>query len=398
MTAIIIAFAIISFAKVIFALFLPKIKTKKPPTQKDLDDFIAKKNFGSVPLWTLLVPIYNESIQDIKRLRNNIIALKYPNFEVLYLCEEIDIITLFCLKINATNANEKIILIPRIKPYTKPKACNYGLENARGEYIVIYDIEDAPDPYQLHCASYFMQKNSYDCIQFPLNFINDNSLLSGWQVIDYTVWYESMLPGLQMLHAPIPLGGTSNHFRTKSLREVGGWNAYNVTEDAELGLRMKLHNMSVHYVEGYPTTERTIPNVSNLLNQRVRWSKGHIITFIQTFPMFVRKSWKDALCVFFTLVANQFTYIGYIIVTIGLDVTTYSYTEKMLVIGVLIWGMLLFFIYPIILLARFPQLRKKSMIAPTLTYNVYIIFYMLPIIKSLIECVLRPSVWYKTMR
>lgn len=386
------------FLPFILPFVLPKLKSNNTVKIPELEKFASTEKLGTPPLWTILVPLYNESIEDLTALRENIFSTKYVNFEVIYLCEAIDAVTNFFLQEYAKNHNEKILIVPRIPPFTKPKACNYGLEVARGEYVVIYDIEDVPDPYQLHCAAYYMQKYNYDCIQFPLEFASDNSLASGWQVIDYVLWYHNLVLVLQKLHAPIPLGGTSNHFRTKTLRSVGGWNAYNVTEDAELGLRMKLNGIDVHYIEGYPTYERTIPNITNLVNQRVRWSKGHFITFAQTFSRFWEQSPRNAICVFFTLAASQIACVGYITVTIFLDITKYPQSQQLMIMSVFIWGIFLFFVYPAILLAKFPQLRKKSIMASVLTYNVYMIFYMLPMIKSLIECVLRPSIWYKTMR
>jgi|GEM_PF-5292642 len=390
--------AFLSTFKTLFFLFFPKFIGKDIPTQEDLEKFASINDLGSQPLWTILIPLYNESIDDLKALRKNIFASKYTNFEVIYLCEEIDLITNYYLKNYATNSNEKILIIPRRPPFTKPKACNYGLEIARGEYIVIYDVEDIPHPYQLHCASYYFQNFNYDCIQFPLEFIYDGSMLSGFQVIDYVLWYKSMLPILQNLNAPIPLGGTSNHFRAKNLRESGGWDSFNVTEDAELGMRMNLQGLTVRYVENYETKERTLPNITNLMNQRVRWSKGHFLTFLQVFPKFLVKSPFNAIFVFLALASSPVTCIGYITVTIGLNFLDYNSHDQRIIAVLFIWGIVLFFLYPFIIFVKFPQLRKKEILPSVLFYNIYMIFYILPIIKSLIECVFRPSVWYKTMR
>ena len=388
----------LSTFKTVFFLLFPKFIGKNIPTQAELQKFASINELGSQPLWTILIPLYNESIDDLKALRKNIFASEYRNFEVIYLCEEVDLITNYYLKNNATNSNEKILVVPRRPPFTKPKACNYGLEIARGEYIVIYDVEDIPHPLQLHCASYYFQNFNHDCIQFPLEFIYDGSMLSGFQVIDYVVWYKSMLPILQNLNAPIPLGGTSNHFRAKTLRENGGWDSFNVTEDAELGMRMNLQGLTVHYIENYETKERTLQNITNLMNQRVRWSKGHFLTFVQVFPKFLVKSPFKAIFVFLTLASSPVTCIGYIAVTLGLNFLDYNSHDQRIIAILFIWGIVLFFLYPAMLLARFPELRKGKILQSVLFYNIYMIFYILPIIKSLIECVFRPSVWYKTMR
>ncbi len=398
MVALLFCVVFLSTLKALLPLILPKFNTRSVPDIESLQNFAAHNNVGNLPLWTILAPLYNESLENLIKLRENIFASKYPNFEVIYLCEEVDVVTNFFLQTNAKNHNERIVVVPRIPPFTKPKACNYGLEFARGEYIVIYDVEDVPHPYQLHCAAYYMQKLNYDCLQFPLQFINDGTLMSGWQVVDYVLWYSSLLPILQKLHAPIPLGGTSNHFCVRSLRKISGWNSFNVTEDAELGLRMKLQGQTVYYIEGYATNEPTLPNIKNLVNQRVRWSKGHLITFLQKFPHFLITSPLNALCIFFTLAASHIACVGYIIITLFLDITQYPQSQQIVIMKIFIWGILLFFLYPALLLAKFPKLRKKSIIRSVMLYNIYMVFYMLPIVKSLIECLFRPSVWYKTMR
>ena len=390
--------AFLSTFKALFFLLFPKLTASGIPDQVELQKFASINELGSQPLWTILVPLYNESIDDLQALRKNIFASEYTNFEVIYLCEEVDFMVNYYLKNYATNPNEKILVVPRRPPFTKPKACNYGLEIARGEYIVIYDVEDIPHPLQLRCASYYFRNSNYDCIQFPLEFVHDGSMLSGFQVIDYVLWYKNMLPILQNLNAPIPLGGTSNHFRAKTLRESGGWDSFNVTEDAELGMRMNLQGLTVYYVENYETKERTLPNIINLMNQRVRWSKGHCLTFLQVFPKFLVKSPFKAIFVFLTLASSPVTCIGYITVTLGLNFLDYNSHDQRIIAMFFIWGIILFFLYPAILLIRFPELRKRKIIASVLFYNVYMIFYIIPIIKSLVECVFRPSVWYKTMR
>ena len=134
------------------------------------------------------------------------------------------------------------------------------------------------------------------------------------------------------------------------------------------------------------------------MNQRVRWSKGHFLTFLQVFPKFLVKSPFKAIFVFLTLASSPVTCIGYIAVTLGLNFLDYNPHDQRIIAILFIWGIVLFFLYPAILLVRFPQLRKGKILQSVLFYNVYMIFYMLPIIKSLVECVLKPSVWYKTMR
>ena len=133
------------------------------------------------------------------------------------------------------------IIIPGAKVTTKPRACNYGLLRAKGELCVIYDAEDNPDPDQLKKAAIVFLRSPEDvvCLQSKLNFYNaDENIITKWFSIEYANWYEFYLQGLDWIEAPIPLGGTSNHFRKKGLDELGRWDPYNVTEDADIGIRL----------------------------------------------------------------------------------------------------------------------------------------------------------------
>src|SRR5581483_11735953 len=135
----------------------------------------------------------------------------------------------------------KIIVVPDSSPKTKPKACNYGLQFATGEYSVIYDAEDVPDPLQLKKAIVAFAKSAKNviCIQAKLNFYNPHqNILTRVFTAEYSLWFDLVLTGLQSIEAPIPLGGTSNHFKTQILKKIKGWDAFNVTEDCDLGLRL----------------------------------------------------------------------------------------------------------------------------------------------------------------
>lgn len=350
------------------------------------------------PLWTILVPIYHESIKDIQKIRHNIDKINYPNLEIIFLCEEVDILATIFLKNEFQHTKEKMLIVPRIPPFTKPKACNYGLDVAQGEYITIYDVEDIPHQMQIRRALMEFNNNNCDCVQFPLEFIFDGSILSGWQRIDYLVWYNCLLPILQKLNAPLPLGGTSNHFRTSTLRKIGGWNGYNVTEDAEIGIRMKSLGLKVHYVNSFETLEPTVVNLFNLVLQRVRWCKGHFITFFVSIFL-LRKMPYNILYTFFVLFSNVFCYISYIFILLFYDIFKINNGFEMeAIIWLLTYNVGLFFVRPLIILNVVKKEKKKKMFFCAIIYNIYTIFYIIPIIKAIVEAITKPSVWYKTMR
>ncbi|MDQ2700041.1 MAG: glycosyltransferase, partial [Actinomycetota bacterium] len=176
----------------------------------------------------------------------------------------------------------KPIVVPESQPQTKPKACNYGLLGAKGKYVVIYDAEDRPDPAQLKKAVLMFENvdDSIVCLQGKLNFFNQQTnYLTRFFSIEYAMLYDLVLPGLDARKDPIPLGGTSNHIRLDRLVEVGGWDPYNVTEDADLGVRL--------HQAGYRTTmmdsttyEEANTEIGSWIRQRSRWIKGYIQTWL----------------------------------------------------------------------------------------------------------------------
>ncbi|HCM84331.1 MAG TPA: glycosyltransferase, partial [Rhodospirillaceae bacterium] len=155
--------------------------------------------------------------------------------------------------------------VPESHPQTKPKACNYALPFARGEYLVIYDAEDKPEPDQLKKTLLSFQRAPENtiCIQARLNYFNAReNWLTRMFTLDYSLWFDLMLPGLERLGVPIPLGGTSNHFKIKVLRELHAWDPYNVTEDADLGVRITQKGYRVGIVDSTTFEEANcaIPN------------------------------------------------------------------------------------------------------------------------------------------
>jgi hypothetical protein len=174
------------------------------------------------------------------------------------------------------------LIVPDVGPAGKARACNHGLAHARGEYLVIYDAEDCPEPDQLATAVAVFAEQSSDvvCLQAKLNFFNrDHNLLTRWFTAEYSVWFDQLLPGLTFLDAPVPLGGTSNHFVTSGLRSLGGWDVYNVTEDAELGMRIFMNGWKTAILDT-TTYEEATSRQRIWVRQRSRWVKGYMQTYL----------------------------------------------------------------------------------------------------------------------
>jgi cellulose synthase/poly-beta-1,6-N-acetylglucosamine synthase-like glycosyltransferase len=138
-------------------------------------------------------------------------------------------------------ASMEIIVAPRGPPQTKPRALNVALALARGAFTVIYDAEDLPGRRQLRTAAarFAVSGPEVACLQARLSIYDPGrNALTRLFAIEYAALFEVINPGLIALGHPILLGGTSNHFRTQVLQVGRGWDAWNVTEDADLSIRL----------------------------------------------------------------------------------------------------------------------------------------------------------------
>lgn len=237
----------------------------------------------TLPVYTILVPLYKEA-GIVERLVRDINALDYPRtrLDVKLLCEEDDEETIDKIRDLELPPHFHLVVVPDSQPKTKPKACNYGLMLSNGSYCVIFDAEDRPDPDQLKKAviAFSEVKPDVVCVQAKLNHFNqDQNLLTAWFANEYSMHFELVLPAMGAAESPIPLGGTSNHFITSKLRELGAWDPFNVTEDADLGIRLHREGYRTAMIDS-TTLEEANSNVPNWIRQRSRWNKGYIQTWL----------------------------------------------------------------------------------------------------------------------
>nr|WP_245908899.1 glycosyltransferase [Mycobacterium neglectum] len=237
-----------------------------------------------LPVYTVLLPVYDEPAI-VSNLINGVGRLNYPTdkLEILLLVEEDDLATQTAL-FDADLQSVRVVLVPYSLPRTKPKACNYGmsLPDLKGEMVTIYDAEDIPDPLQLRraVAAFRRVPPEIGCLQARLAYFNERqNLLTRWFSLEYDQWFGVVLPAVDELRCVVPLGGTSNHMTTKVWREIGGWDEFNVTEDADLGVRLARHGYRTLILDSI-TLEEANADVVNWIRQRSRWYKGYLQTML----------------------------------------------------------------------------------------------------------------------
>jgi glycosyltransferase XagB len=236
-----------------------------------------------LPTYTVLVPVYREP-EVVGQLLAALDRLDYPRhkLDVQLLLERGDEATAEAVQAAQPASYVTVRVVPPGGPKTKPNACNHGLEHARGRLLTIYDAEDLPEPLQLRKAAVALGRlpRKVACLQARLSYHNaSQNLITGWFTNEYDVWFSYYLPGLVATGAPVPLGGTSNHLRTEVLRKLGGWDAHNVTEDADLGLRLRRDGWQTMVLDSV-TEEEANSDFVNWVKQRSRWYKGYLTTWL----------------------------------------------------------------------------------------------------------------------
>jgi glycosyltransferase XagB len=250
---------------------------------RDGEPAVVAELTGDLPTYTILVPAFHEA-EVIGQIVEHLATLDYPTdrLQILVLLEQGDADTITAFEAARPPGHIRKVICPPASPQTKPKACNIGLELARGEFLVVYDAEDLPERDQLRAVldQFRRSPDEVACIQARLNYYNaDDNILTRVFTLEYSYWFDYMLPGLGHMHLPIPLGGTSNHFRVSTLRAMGGWDAFNVTEDADLGLRAASMGFRVDSTAS-TTWEEACSQWRPWVRQRTRWIKGYLLTFL----------------------------------------------------------------------------------------------------------------------
>ena len=235
-----------------------------------------------LPAVSILVPLYKER-EVAARLIGRLARIDYPR-ELLDIClvvEADDQITIDAIEASQLPAHIRQIVVPHGELKTKPRALNYALEFCRGSIVGVYDAEDAPAPDQIHRVVRRFHERGPDvaCLQGVLDFYNARTnWLSRCFTIEYATWFRVILPGLARLGLVVPLGGTTLFFRRAVLEELGGWDAHNVTEDADLGVRLARRGYRTELIDSV-TGEEANCHFWPWIKQRSRWLKGYAVTW-----------------------------------------------------------------------------------------------------------------------
>jgi cellulose synthase/poly-beta-1,6-N-acetylglucosamine synthase-like glycosyltransferase len=259
--------------------------------RRDLADACA----APLPVYTVLIALKDEAAM-APQISRAMAAFDYPadRLDIKLLIEDGDRATAEALRAEAWPEGTELHVLPKGRPQTKPRALNYGLCFARGQFVTVYDAEDRPRKDQLRAAvaAFAAGGAQLACVQAPLvGQAAGGRWISAQWALEYAGQFGQVLPGQARLGLPLMLGGTSNHFRRRALVDAGGWDAWNVTEDADLGLRLARLGYRCGVIAP-PTYEAPPPDLKIWTAQRSRWLKG----FLQTYGVLMRspsRAWRE---------------------------------------------------------------------------------------------------------
>ena len=363
-----------------------------------------------LPVYTVLVPAYREP-DVIGKLLSSLAGLVYPvdKLDVRLLLEADDSATIAVARDALPGRHMRVVLVPAAEPRTKPKACNYGLQTAEGELVTIYDAEDRPEPLQLRRAVVALRRlgPAYACVQAQLSYFNaSQNRITRWFTVEYAGWFRFLLPGLVAAGAPVPLGGTSNHFRTELLRAVGAWDPFNVTEDADLGIRLARLGYSVGVLDSV-TEEEANSDFVNWVKQRSRWYKGYLQTWLVHMRSPGRLSnelgWRGVVGLHLFVAGTPVTTLvnpAFWTLAVVWFVQKPAWVAHLFPAGTFYLALLCFVLgnaavlYTNVLTTR--RMHRPDLLGAALSAPVYWVMMSIAATKAVLQLVLQPSYWEKT--
>jgi len=395
---------------ILFKLFLALVGSRfelyQAITKEDLRLIVEDE----LPIYTILLPVYKED-KLIKKLIWNLQSIDYPRekLDIKLVIEEDDDKTLNAVRNLDFPAIFEVIVVPFHMPKTKPKACNYALHFAKGKYVTIYDAEDIPDTDQLKKVVALFSKlpENYICIQSALNYFNRNeNFLTRMFTLEYSYWFDYMLPGLDTLDIPIPLGGTSNHFKLENLVELGAWDPFNVTEDADLGVRAYAKGYKVAIVNS-TTYEEANNEPINWIRQRSRWIKGYMQTYLvhmrNPVALWKKLGAKGFLGFSFFIGATPLTFLAYpLLLSIFIAYLLFDFSTIhtlfpdwvlfMSIFNLLVGNILMIYVNMMAVFKR----RYYELILFAIANPIYWLMHSIAAYMGLYELIVKPFYWQKT--
>jgi cellulose synthase/poly-beta-1,6-N-acetylglucosamine synthase-like glycosyltransferase len=362
---------------------------------------------ADLPVYSVLIPLRDEASM-VPQLFAAMRDLDYPpeRLDIKFVVETHSPETIAAVERELGDPRFSLVRVVDAAPRTKPKALGYALPLCRGEYVVVYDAEDIPDRDQLwKAAARFRAEPDIHCLQARLEIDNgDENRLAALFAGEYAGLFSVLVPALAAWRLPIPLGGTSNHFPLQTLRAMGGWDAFNVTEDADLGVRLARLRLRVEMLDS-ATHESGPTRFDTWIGQRTRWMKGWMQTFIvhnrKPRALLADLGWR-CLVGFEVLVLGQIVapllHLGFMIALATAALTGHLRLDVP-DIWAIVYGAVLLMGYGTTFLMTLLGLRRRQRMrwwGAQLFLPIYWLLMAVATVRAALELIHQPFYWFKS--
>ena len=385
-----------------------------PAIGRDWKKRLASLDEHTLPIYTILLPMYDEAAS-LPHLIEHMRALDYPasKLDIKIILEADDRNTMEAVLALNPPYYFDIICVPPNELRTKPRACNYALRFARGEYVTVFDADDEPEYMQLKKSVYAFRHLPKDvvCLQARLNYYNlGETRLTRLFSLEYKILFHYMLYGLERIGIPIPLGGTSNHISLARLKELGEWDPYNVTEDADLGTRIAALGFRTAMLDSFTREEATATS-GTWIRQRSRWIKGYMQTWLvhmrHPVILYHMLGWKSFLGFQFFIGLSTFVFLSAPIVwTISICWWIASLNDYSLIafprwLAVLTWSNLAIHLishwhFSLSAARLYSKKYVASITRAAWLYPLYLALHSIASYRALWQLIFKPHFWEKT--
>ena len=357
------------------------------------------------PHYTVIVPLFREAHM-LRGLLDALSALDYPRdrLDIVFACEATDPGTVEAARAVAQPPFRVAVVPPAEpggEPQTKPRALNHVLNRSTSGLVTIYDAEDRPHPRQLKAAARaFAAHPDWAALQAPLDYFNtgDNALAAQFG-LEYAGLFHVLLPGYDRLGLPFPLGGTSNHMRRDALERVGGWDPFNVTEDADLAFRLAGHGHRIGWIAP-PTQEEACYRMRPWFRQRSRWLKGYMQTWLVHMNAPLSGGWRRAVMLQLTLGLSLLSIASYapVMLVLGLWAAAHQIGVVHASLPPLYLGALAFSLLSGMTVGALGAVRagKPELLGHVPLMPLYWLLLFPPLLQALWELRTNPFHWHKT--
>lgn len=249
---------------------------------------------ASLPPITVQVPVYNEQ-HVVTRVIDAVASLNYPadRLEIQILDDSTDRTTDLARRRAAFHRRRGVDVAVLRRPHRqgfKAGALSWGLDQARGDYVAIFDADFQPHPdFLLRTVPHFLERPELGLVQARWSHLNDDySPLTRAQAMLFDGHFVVEQTGRDRTGLLMNFNGTAGVWRKACIEESGGWQSSTLCEDLDLSYRAQLRGWETLYLPSVEAPAELPPQLAAFKRQQARWTQGSIQTLRKLFGPILR--------------------------------------------------------------------------------------------------------------